>query len=133
MLDFSCYSLITYTLSELYISLLPAKAALEVNLSLVWVLLVLIFTYKLLLSLNGLYFEGEEAGGERSLVLVMGAAYLLLAMVALVVGEETLETGLEEAYTSFNHSAAEFLETNAGLDSAGPASKLVLKFFIALW
>ena len=27
------------------------------NLSLVWVVLVLIFTYKLLLSLNGLYFE----------------------------------------------------------------------------
>ena len=30
---------------------------LKVNLSLVWVVLVLIFTYKLLLSLNGLYFE----------------------------------------------------------------------------
>ena len=29
----------------------------QVNLSLVWVVLVLIFTYKLLLSLNGLYFE----------------------------------------------------------------------------
>ena len=47
--------------------------------------------------------------------------------------EDTLETGLDEAYTSFNESAAQFLENNAGLDSAGPASKLVLKFFIALW
>merc|ERR1712115_677553 len=81
LLDFSCYSLFTYILSELYISLLPAKAATEVNLSLVWVVLVLIFTYKLLLSLNGLYFEGEEAGGERSLVLVMGGFYLLFAMM----------------------------------------------------
>ena len=77
-MDFSCYSLFTYILSELYISLLPAKAAtevcddlhlphvaspimcLQVNLSLVWVVLVLIFTYKLLLSLNGLYFEVEN-------------------------------------------------------------------------
>jgi len=133
LLDFSCYSLITYILSEVYISLLPEKAATEVNLSLVWVVLVLIFTYKLLLSLNGLYFEGEEAGGERSLVLVMGAAYLLFAMMVLVVSEDTLETGLEDAYKSFNNSAALFLETNAGLDSSGPASKLVLKFFIALW
>ena len=33
---------------------------LQVNLSLVWVVLVLIFTYKLLLSLNGLYFEVEN-------------------------------------------------------------------------
>merc|ERR1711962_373726 len=55
------------------------------------------------------------------------------AMMVLVVNEDTLETGLEEAYQSFNNSAANFLETNAGLDSSGPASKLVLKFFIALW
>ena len=34
---------------------------LQVNLSLVWVVLVLIFTYKLLLSLNGLYFEVENS------------------------------------------------------------------------
>jgi len=63
----------------------------------------------------------------------MGGAYLLFAMMVLVVSEETLETGLEDAYQSFNNSAANFLETNAGLDSSGPASKLVLKFFIALW
>merc|ERR1711962_1383380 len=55
------------------------------------------------------------------------------AMMVLVVNEDTLETGLDEAYKSFNNSAAQFLQTNAGLDSSGPASKLVLKFFIALW
>ena len=30
LLDFSCYSFFTYILSELYISLLPVKAATEV-------------------------------------------------------------------------------------------------------
>ena len=30
LLDFSCYSLFTYILSELYISVLPVKAATEV-------------------------------------------------------------------------------------------------------
>merc|ERR1719412_2514064 len=133
LLDFSCYSLLTYVLSEVYIYLLPDKAGTEVNLSLVWVVLVIGFTYKLLLSLNGLYFEGEESAGERSLVMLMGGSYLLLAMMVMVVDEDTLETGLEEAYSSFNNSAATFLHTNAGLDSSGPASKLVLKFFIALW
>ena len=59
LLDFSLYSMITYFLSELYIFLMPDKASLEVNLSLVWVILVILFTYKLLLSLNGLYFEGK--------------------------------------------------------------------------
>ena len=42
-------------------------------------------------------------------------------------------SGLDEAYASFNESASAFLAENAGLDSSGPASKLVLKFFIALW
>jgi len=133
LLDFSLYSMVTYIISELYIWFMPDKSSLEANLSLVWVVLVILFTYKLLLSLNGLYFEGEESAGERSLVMVMGGSYLLLAMMVLLVDESTLETGLDKAYMSFNNSAASFLEKNTGLDSSGPASKLVLKFFIALW
>ena len=54
-------------------------------------------------------------------------------MVLGLQDESTLETGLDSAYTSFTNSAASFLEQNTGLDSSGPASKLVLKFFIALW
>ena len=34
-----------------------------------------------------------------------------------------METGLHEAYFSFNVSAASFLENTDGLDSSGPASK----------
>ena len=114
------------------------------------------------------YLSGEEAAGERSIVVVMGGAYLLFAMMILLVDETILETGLDEAYQSFNHSAATFLQvrvrvqwlynsgdlrarfvrsyisptanvtecslqTNAGLDSTGPASKLVLKFCLAVW
>ena len=40
----------------------------------------------------------------------MGGAYLLLAMMILLVDETILETGLDEAYQSFNHSAATFLQ-----------------------
>ena len=58
LLDFSLYSMLTYFLSELYIFLMPERSGTEANLSLVWVILVILFTYKLLLSLNGLYFEG---------------------------------------------------------------------------
>lgn len=110
----------------------PGQSAQEVNLSMVWCTLAVGFAYKILMSLTGLYFEGEE-GGERSLVICMGFAYLFLAMLILIVDENTLETGLDEAYNSFNESAAVFLAENTGLESSGPASKLVLKFFIALW
>lgn len=125
--------MLVYSMTEIYIFLCPSQAAQEVNLSMVWCILVAGFAYKLLMSLTGLYFEGEEAQGERSLVIVMAAAYLFFAMMILIVHEDTLETGLDEAYASFNHSAAAFLAGNTGLDSSGPASKLVLKFCIAVW
>ena len=122
LLDFALYSMITYSLSELYIFLLPERSSQEANLSLVWVILVIFLTYKLLLSLNGLYFEGEESAGERSLVMVMGGSYLLLAMMVMVVDEATLETGLESAYVSFNNSAAAFLEASPQARGLAPTS-----------
>ena len=68
------------------------KAAQEVNLSMVWCILVVGFAYKLLMSLTGLYFEGVEAQGERSLVIVMAAAYLFIAMMILIGNISALAT-----------------------------------------
>ena len=72
---------------------------------------------KLLLSLTLQYFESQESVGERSTVIVTAFAYLLIAMMVLIVDENTLELGLNKAYSSFNQSAAAFLETQ-GLDSS---------------
>ena len=46
--------------------------------------------------------QGEE-GGERSLVLVMGLVYLLIAMLVLVVDESNLETGLGRSFLSISY------------------------------
>ena len=67
------------------------------------------------------------------MVIVMGFAYLFVSMMVLIVSEDVLESGLDEAYADFNRSAAAFLADNTGLDSQGPASKLVLKFCLAVW
>ena len=106
-------------------------------------LLVAGSAFKCLSSLTGLYFrsgsgiradessasastsqssssktvESTSTGAERSLVLMMFGVYLLAAMIALVVDESYLETGLDSAYESFNRSAAVFLADNAALDS----------------
>jgi len=101
-------------------------------LSMLWTFLVVIFSVKMLLSLTVQYFKGEESVGERSTCIVMGFAYLLISMMVLIVDESTLEVGLESAYNSFNQSASVFL-SKQGLNSSGPASKIVIKFFIAIW
>lgn len=130
LLDFAGYTVIVYILTEAYYFLLPGRN--EFNLSIVWCLLALGFTVKVLFSLTALYFRGEEPIGERSLCLMSGFFFFVLAMVVLVADEEFLEFGLLEAYRSFNESSHHFLE-NQGLYSSGPTSHLMFKFFLALW
>ncbi|XP_030373087.1 transmembrane protein 161B [Scaptodrosophila lebanonensis] len=129
LVDFSVYAGIVYVFSELFHYFYPLKQ--EVNLSMVWCLLVIFFSIKLLCSLTVLYFQSEESIGERSMVIVACLVYLLIAMIVLIIDERILETGLEDAYASFNASASKFL-TDQGLPSSGPASKIVVKFFLAL-
>ncbi|XP_077297825.1 transmembrane protein 161-like emei isoform X2 [Arctopsyche grandis] len=130
LVDFALYSAVVYSLTEVYINFFPLKD--ELNLSMMWCLLVLGFSFKILVTLTLQYFSCEESIGERSTCIVSGCAYLLLAMMIMIVDEQTLEVGLEKAYTSFNESASIFLN-NQGLSSNGPASKLVIKFFMAVW
>uniref|UniRef100_A0A182LYP9 Transmembrane protein 161B n=1 Tax=Anopheles culicifacies TaxID=139723 RepID=A0A182LYP9_9DIPT len=120
LVDFSLYSAIVYAISEVYHFFYPLKE--EINLSMLC---------KLLASLTVQYFKSEESIGERSTCIVTGLAYLLIAMIILIVPEHTLEVGLDKAYHSFNTSASSFLE-GQGLNSSGPASKIVVKFFIAV-
>lgn len=68
------------------------------------------FSSKLLISLTVQYFKSDESIGERSTCIVTGLVYLLVAMIILIVDENTLEIGLEQAYKSFNESASVYLE-----------------------
>lgn len=68
------------------------------------------------------YFKSEESIGERSTCIVTGLIYLLVAMIVLIVDENTLEVGLEQAYKSFNENASVYLEER------GVSSSLVFQF-----
>ncbi|KAH1019227.1 hypothetical protein HUJ04_009075 [Dendroctonus ponderosae] len=153
LVDFSVYASIVYIITEVYNMWFPIKD--EVNLSIIWCFLVVLFAmYPFIFivqvetcmgnnsrmlgrlqqpqSLTVQYFRGEESVGERSTCIVMAFIYLLVAMMVLIIDENTLELGLESAYSTFNTSASAFLNRQ-GLSSSGPASKIVIKFFIAIW
>ncbi|CAH2071913.1 unnamed protein product, partial [Iphiclides podalirius] len=130
IVDFSLYTSIVYVMSEMYTTIFPLKD--EFNLSMVWCLLVVLFSFKILLSLTKQYFISDESIGERSTCIVAFCVFLLLAMMVLIVDESNLEVGVDPAYDSFYENASKFLD-NQGLSSVGPASKLILKFFLAVW
>ncbi|XP_026639564.1 transmembrane protein 161B isoform X2 [Microtus oregoni] len=107
------------------------KPTQEMNISLVWCLLVLSFAIKVLFSLTTHYFKVED-GGERSVCVTFGFFFFVKAMAVLIVTENYLEFGLETGFTNFSDSAMQFLEKQ-GLESQGPVSKLTFKFFLAIF
>lgn len=52
-------------------------------------------------------------------------------MIAVILPERILEVGLNTAYEKFNEGAGKFL-SEQGISNSGPASKIVLLFFIAV-
>uniref|UniRef100_A0A672NZK9 Transmembrane protein 161B n=1 Tax=Sinocyclocheilus grahami TaxID=75366 RepID=A0A672NZK9_SINGR len=128
LVDFTVAATVVYLITELYFCV--AEPNEEMNISVVWSLLVLAFVTKILFSLTAHYFRLEE-GGERSLCITFAFFFFVKAMAILIVTENYLEFGLETGFANFSESAVKFLE-NQGLESQGPISKLTFKLILAL-
>ncbi|XP_072521000.1 transmembrane protein 161B [Salminus brasiliensis] len=128
LVDFTVAATAVYLITELYFCM--AEPSGEMNISVVWSLLVLAFVIKILFSLTAHYFKLEE-GGERSLCITFAFFFFVKAMAILIVTENYLEFGLETGFANFSESAVQFLE-NQGLESQGPISKLTFKLILAL-
>uniref|UniRef100_A0A8C3ARJ2 Transmembrane protein 161B n=1 Tax=Cyclopterus lumpus TaxID=8103 RepID=A0A8C3ARJ2_CYCLU len=128
LVDFTVAATLVYLITELYYSV--AQPSGEMNISVVWCLLVLAFVLKTLFSITAHYFKLEE-GGERSLCITFAFFFFVKAMAILIVTENYLEFGLETGFANFSDSALQFLE-HQGLESQGPISKLTFKLILAL-
>uniref|UniRef100_A0A8C7CG48 Transmembrane protein 161B n=1 Tax=Oncorhynchus kisutch TaxID=8019 RepID=A0A8C7CG48_ONCKI len=126
LVDFTVAATVVYLITELYYTV--AQPSGEMNISVVWCLLVLAFVIKTLFSLTAFYFKLEE-GGERSLCITFAFFFFVKAMAILIVTENYLEFGLETGEWAMNH-------LSLGLDSTssvlGPISKLTFKLILAL-
>ncbi|KAF7200090.1 transmembrane protein 161B [Nothobranchius furzeri] len=128
LVDFTVAASAVYVITELYYSV--AQPSGEMNISVVWCLLVLAFVIKTLYSLTAYYFRLEE-GGARSLCITFAFFFFVKAMAILIVTENYLEFGLETGFANFSDSAQQFLDYQ-GLESQGPISKLTFKLILAL-
>ncbi|XP_027302053.1 transmembrane protein 161B isoform X2 [Anas acuta] len=113
LVDFTVAATVVYVVTEAYYSIV--KPSQEMNISVVWCLLVLAFAVKVLFSLTTHYFKVEE-GGERSVCVTFGFFFFVKAMAILIVTENYLEFGLESGFSNFSESAMQFLEKQ-GLES----------------
>ncbi|KAM4639145.1 transmembrane protein 161B isoform 5-T5 [Amazona ochrocephala] len=113
LVDFTVAATVVYVMTEAYYSIV--KPSQEMNISVVWCLLVLAFAVKVLFSLTTHYFKVED-GGERSVCVTFGFFFFVKAMAILIVTENYLEFGLESGFSNFSESAMQFLEKQ-GLES----------------
>ncbi|XP_068781408.1 transmembrane protein 161B isoform X4 [Struthio camelus] len=113
LVDFTVAATVVYVVTEAYYSIV--KPSQEMNISVVWCLLVLAFAVKILFSLTTHYFKVED-GGERSVCVTFGFFFFVKAMAILIVTENYLEFGLESGFSNFSESAMQFLEKQ-GLES----------------
>uniref|UniRef100_A0A665SYP9 Transmembrane protein 161B n=1 Tax=Echeneis naucrates TaxID=173247 RepID=A0A665SYP9_ECHNA len=120
LVDFTVAATVVYLITELYYSV--AQPSGEMNISVVWCLLVLAFVIKTLFSLTAHYFKLEE-GGERSLCITFAFFFFVKAMAILIVTENYLEFGLETG-DSITECVLSF--------TRGPISKLTFKLMLAL-
>ncbi|CAI9574771.1 unnamed protein product [Staurois parvus] len=128
LVDFTVAATVVYLITEAYYTfVIPSQ---EMNISIVWCMLVLAFAIKVLFSLTTHYFKVED-GGERSVCVTFGFFFFVKAMAILIVTENYLEFGLETGFSNFSESAVQFLQKQ-GLESQGPVSKLTFKLFLAV-
>ncbi|XP_021795231.1 transmembrane protein 161B isoform X3 [Papio anubis] len=131
LVDFTVAATVVYLVTEVYYNFM--KPTQEMNISLVWCLLVLSFAIKVLFSLTTHYFKVED-GGERSVCVTFGFFFFVKAMAVLIVTENYLEFGLETGFTNFSDSAMQFLEKQ-GLESQTllHINFLAPLFMVLLW
>jgi len=129
LMDFAVCGVIVYFLTEAYYAFgrpLPS----EVNLSMMWCILIVAFALKTLFSVTAIYFRTDE-GGERILCIVFGLFFLVVAMAVLITPDNVLDFGFEVAYADFTAAADSFFEKQ-GLDTAGPISLMTVRILLAL-
>ncbi|XP_061874531.1 transmembrane protein 161B isoform X3 [Colius striatus] len=131
LVDFTVAATVVYVVTEAYYSIV--KPSQEMNISVVWCLLVLAFAVKVLFSLTTHYFKVED-GGERSVCVTFGFFFFVKAMAILIVTENYLEFGLESGFSNFSESAMQFLEKQ-GLESQTllHLNFLAPLFMVLLW
>lgn len=127
LMEFGLCSLVVYMITEVYYAFWPKN---ELNISMLWCLLVVIFCFRILISQAAVYFKSEE-GGERILCVTFGFFFLVLAMGILVIDEKILEFGLEPGYQNFSEGAESFLKQQ-GIDSQGPITLMTFKIILAI-
>ena len=108
MMDIAVATLTVYVCTCAYYSMKTVAVVTEYNLSLVWLIVLCIFSLSLLFSLTAVYFS-EELSRERSIIIVFTTLFFVFALGILLVDEDTLHFRLGESHANITRCVAKLL------------------------
>lgn len=109
MLNLTLAAIVVFCLTSLYFYLWPAVVATEYNLSVIWLVVVIGYTFKVLFSFTMIYLS-EELAHQRSLVIVFTTLLFVCALVVLLVDESILDFGLERSHQNISTAVSVLME-----------------------
>ena len=108
LLDLAVATLTVYISTCVYYSVRATAVVTEYNLSVVWLIFLLLFSLSLLFSLTTVYFD-EQLSRERSLIIVFTTLFFVCALGILLIDEDTLQFRLIESHSNITHCVGKLL------------------------
>ena len=108
LLDVAVAALAVYITTCIYYSIKFSAIVTEYNLSVIWMIVLLIFSLSLLLSLTTVYFD-EQLSRERSIIIVFTTLFFVFALGILLIDENTLQFRLSDSHANITQCVANLL------------------------
>lgn len=105
MVNLTLAALAVFAMTSVYFHLRPAALVEEYNLSIVWLAVVIGYTFKVLLALTRIYLS-EELAHQRSILIVFTTLFFVCALGVLLVDESVLNFGLDTSHQNISQSVS---------------------------
>ena len=109
MINLMLAAVVIFCATILYYYLRPSATGSEYNLSVIWIAVVLGYTFRTLFTLTKIYLS-EELARQRSLCIVFTMLLFVCALGVLLIDESVLDFGLEKSHKDISKSLSVLLE-----------------------
>ena len=108
MIDAGVAALTVYVCTCVYHSMKAVAIVTEYNLSVIWLVVLLLFAVSLLFSLTTVYFS-EELSRERSIIVVFATLFFVFALGILLIDDSTLQFRLKDSHENITRCVGKLL------------------------
>uniref|UniRef100_A0A0N5BWV9 Transmembrane protein 161B n=1 Tax=Strongyloides papillosus TaxID=174720 RepID=A0A0N5BWV9_STREA len=132
LIDFSIFTVFVFVISEVFSFFFPSNQ--DINISVLWLILSLVFALQSLLTLTYSFFFDETFTSERNLILSSLAIYFVGCMTITMFGDKFLDINLDQAYIALTDIVNEFIETQdiVGISKLERRSPLLVYLLFSL-